>query len=108
MRKFKTSFGEVVDLDDPITYDLLPNDVKILDGIMFKEIGIALCYINYFHPEIFPIDMPIGKIDCGYSQRIRVENLIKSFTDDRKNNYSNVMWYKEQIYIFQDETENMC
>ena len=101
MRKFKCRpFNDVeVDLDDPKTYSYLPQNVKELDDFMFKEIGQALVYMKHFHPEFFP---------KNNSQRIRIEKLIKDFADNRKNNYENVLWYQEQIFLFQDETENMC
>jgi hypothetical protein len=34
--------------------------------------------------------------------------MIKDFADNRKNNYDNLQWYREQVFLFQDETENMC
>ena|ERR1035437_5951202 len=104
MRMFKTSFGDEVDLDDPNTYSYLPNSTKELDSMMFKEIGYTTCYMDYWHLNVFPKRLP-GNIKY---QRTRVENLIKNFTDNRHNNYDNVLWYKEQIFIFTDETENMC
>jgi len=104
MREFKNAFGDKVDLDDPHTYDHLPNDAKVLDDKMFTEIGYALCYMNNFHPNVFK-----GKRDG--SQRKRVMKLIENFCNERKNHYDGidgVLWVKEQVYIFQDETENMC
>ena len=54
MRKFKCSFdGEIVDLDDSKTYKYLPDDEKLLDKQMFSEIGMALCYMNIWHKNIF-------------------------------------------------------
>jgi len=100
MRKFICAFGEKVDLDDPETYNYLPNNCKDLDKLMFKEIGYALVYVNYFHPEWSEIG--------GNEQIKRVHNLIKNFADDRANHYDDLMWLKEQVFIFQDEIENMC
>lgn len=99
MRKYTCAFGEEVDLDNPDTYKHLPDDLKKLDDMMFNVIGQALVYMDYFHPEYYP------KND---KQRKRIIQLIKKFADDRHNNYQNKMWYKEQIFLFQDETENMC
>lgn len=101
MRKYVCAFGEEVDLDNPETFSYLPDDYKSLDDMMFKEIGYALTYMDYFHPGWFTE----GK-DCG--QRKRVMERIKYFTDYRNEHYNDVMWYKEQIFLFQDETENMC
>ena len=100
MREFKTSpFGIVVDLDNPETYNHLPDTLEELESYMFKEIGIAYCYMNYFHPEWYNEDS---------IQRIRVTKLVKIFTRFRSKNFTNKQWYKEQIFMFEDETENMC
>lgn len=102
MRKYICSpFGEEVDLDDENTYSHLPNTVKELDDLMFKEIGFALCYMDYYHPDWFN-----GKRDNG--QKEKVKNLIKEFLNNRIDNYYNVKWFREQIFIFQDQIENMC
>ncbi len=46
--------------------------------------------------------------NSGYNQRQRVYKLIKYFADNRKDNYDNLMWLKEQCFLLDDETENMC
>jgi primase-polymerase (primpol)-like protein len=54
MRGYICSFdGNEVDLDDENTYSHLPNTIKELDNLMFKEIGYAHCYMYYFHPSVF-------------------------------------------------------
>ena len=104
MRNFTSSFdGLIVDLDDLKTYKHLPNDCNKLDDLMFKEIGMAICYMDYFHADIFN-----NGSGSGLQQRQRINNLIYDFTKNRINNYSNVIWYQEQVFLFQDETENMC
>ena len=112
MRPYKTSFDQQeVDLNDPTLYDHLPNDTSLLDDLMFKEIGYALCYMNYFHPIIFPKSKKHKINDlklCGYQQRKRIKKLIKYFCANRHDHYNDVLWLKEQVYLFQDETENMC
>lgn len=120
MRKYRSRFGEV-DLDSPKTYKEYPNDLKELDKLMFREIGYALVYMDYFRKEHFPnerqkprmvshpyVKKKIDIANVSYSQRQRVYKLIKNFAKERKNNYGNKKWYKEQIFLFQDETENMC
>jgi hypothetical protein len=107
MREFKTSFdGKIVNLDDPRLYDYLPYSVSLLDDLMFKEIGYALCYMNNFHPDIFKNH----RMDGG--QRKRVMKLIENFCNERKdhllNSSASILWYQEQVFLFQDETENMC
>jgi hypothetical protein len=101
MRKFITSpFGDEVDLDDSATYSHLPKNVKELRRIMLSEIGYSYCYMNFWHKDIF------GSRDGG--QKLRVEELVKNFTENEKKNYSNILWYQEQIFLFQNEIENMC
>lgn len=102
MRKYVCSpFGEEVDLDNPETFSYLPDDPKQLDDMMFKEIGQALVYMDFFHPRWFTE----GK-DGG--QRKKVMERIKYFADNRKEHYGDVKWLKEQVFLIQDETENMC
>ena len=123
MRKYKPAYGKEVDLDSAKTYKYLPNDLKELDNLMFLEIGYALVYMDYFPDtkKMFPskkqtikmITHPynnkkVDKNNCGWQQRQRVLKLIKNFAKNRQNNYENKMWLKEQIFLFQDETENMC
>lgn len=99
MREFKTSpFGYIVDLDDPETYNYLPNTIKELRQIMFAEIGYAYCYMNFWHADVFE----------KHSQKQKVEESVKNFTENYKTNYENIQWYKEQIFLFQDLIENMC
>jgi len=100
MREFKTSpYGDIVDLDDKETFKHLPNTIKSLGKLMLSEIGYAICYMDYWHKDVFKIDDP---------QRKRVNKLIKDFTENEINNYKNVKWYREQVFLFQDEIENMC
>jgi hypothetical protein len=99
MRIYKDAFGTPCDLDDPETYNYLPNDDRSLDDRMFKNIGQALVYMDYFNKDHYKEDSP---------QRIRVNNLIKIFSDSRRDNWGNTLWFKEQCFLFEDETENMC
>ena len=134
MRKYKMSFdGTEVDLDDPELYKNYPNTDKELDNLMFCEIGKTLVYMDYFESRkhLFPKRKKKDKFaklsdwypdlegtekgnriveigNSGYNQRQRVYKLIQNFADNRKDNYNNLMWYKEQIFLLQDETENMC
>ena len=133
MRKYSPAHGPKVDLDDPKTYEYLPDNEKELDNLMFREIGYALVYMDSFpskkslfpkrkrKPEMVKIkdmfpnskhhknsDREIDINNGGYYQRQRVYKLIKNFAENRRHNYGNIMWLKEQVYLFQDETENMC
>lgn len=98
MRIFKT-VEDVVDLDDPNTYSHLPQTTRECDDLMFKEIGYYYCYVNFLHKDLFKSDD---------DQILRCLNLIEKFSSERKENYHNLLWYQEQIFLFQDETENMC
>jgi hypothetical protein len=102
MRKFVCRpFGDFeVDLDDPKTHEHLPQNTKELRQKMLAEIGYSFCYMNFWHKDVF------GKRDGG--QKKRVELLVKNFTENEKQNYENVLWYQEQIFLFEDEIENMC
>jgi len=100
MREFKCSpFGFIVDLDDSEIYNYLPKTTKELRNTMFAEIGMAYCYMDFWHKDLFPEDN---------IQRKKIKELIENFIYSEKNNYNNVRWYQEQIFIFQDLTENMC
>ncbi|MFA5153070.1 MAG: hypothetical protein WC554_10955 [Clostridia bacterium] len=101
MRKFK-SWDFEVDLDDPKTYEHLPSTSKELDDLMFKEIGQAYCYMNIWHKNIF------GSKKRDGGQKKRVNKMINTFCENRKDHYDDIIWYQEQIYLFQNETENMC
>ncbi len=96
MRKFKTRLEGIVDLDDPRTYDHLPKGCEELDRRMFMRIGQALIYVKYFYP------------DWDKAQKGRINVLIKNFADNRRENYKNFKWYREQLFLFEEETENMC
>lgn len=102
MRKFVCRpFGDLeVDLDDPKTYEHLPKKTKELRQLMLSEIGYSYYYINFWYKDVF------GVRDFG--QKERVEELVKNFTENERHNYDNVLWYQEQIFLFQDEIENMC
>jgi hypothetical protein len=101
MREFQTSpFGDKIDLDDPQNYSHLPQNTEALRNLMLKEIGYYYCYTQFWHKDIFDSDTS--------GQVRRVENLIKDFTDNERENYDNVLWYQEKVYLFLDEIENMC
>lgn len=123
MRTFTQKFsGFVVDLDDPSTYDYIgSDDVNVLNDIMLSRIGYSICYMDYWNKNIFATEPKVPEMmeykgrmvdinieNVGYQQRIRVNSLIEDFTKNRSKNWENPLWFKEQIFIFDDETENMC
>ena len=112
MREYKCSFyGDIVDLDNPKTYDYLSKDIKILREKLYKEFGQAFCYMDGFHPDIFvkTINKQSNRLlIAGYNQRLRVNKLLKKFIKGFYKHYNDVLWYQEQIFLLQDECENMC
>jgi len=111
MREFKCSpfADDIVDLDDPETYKYLPNSIDELNNKMLQEIGYSLCYMDFWHPDVFFKERgDKEKPNWGYEQRQRVYKLIENFTKNRNDNWKNIMWFKEQVFLFQDEIENMC
>lgn len=100
MRKFICSpFGDEVDLDNPETFSNLPDDANQLRDILFKELGWSHLYMNYLHQDVF---------DKNDSQRKRIDDFIKSYSEKHLINYDDINWLKEQVFLFQDEIENMC
>lgn len=99
MRKYKTAFHGEVDLDDPKTYELLPQDCDLIIKRMFYEIGYAYCYMRYFHWNAYK---------DGSSQKVYVEIGIKHFCEGLEQNRNNLIWLQEQLFKFLDEIENMC
>ena len=96
MKPFKPAYGEVVNLDDLDTYSYMSKDIKTLRNQIHQEIGFYYCYVNYWHK---PWDE---------KQEARVENLIKKYADEWRDNIDSLHWHQETLYIIQDEIENMC
>ena len=71
--------------------------MKELRKLMFEEIGYAYCYMNFWHKDIF---------SKHPGQKRRVKKLITSFTENEHEH--DILWYQEQVFLFQNETENMC
>ena len=103
MKLFKTSpYGDTVDLNNSETYKHLPSTCKELRNLMLREIGYTQCYMNYWHKDVF--DNPKR---CA-NQKERVNKLITEFSQGDQINRTNLSWYQEQVFLFQDEIENMC
>ena len=99
MREFKTSCCGVVDLDDESTYEHLIGTFGELKNLMYAKIGYYYCYVEFYYKDIFKTEN---------KQKNRVKKLIKNFTENIHENNNNILWIKEQIFIFDDEIENMC
>jgi hypothetical protein len=57
MRKYSCSpFGDLeVDLDNPKTYEHLPQNTKDGRAKMLEIIGYSFCYMNLWHKDIYGI-----------------------------------------------------
>ena len=127
MRKFKPRWGKEVDLDSNSTYKHLPKTDRDLDDLMLEKIGYAVLYMDYFprrkdlfpHKKIKASASFIKKkkftkreahyfLNCGWYQRQRVYKLIKNFANNRHNKWGDARWFREQVFMFDNETENMC
>ena len=124
MRKYKQHFdGVEVDLDNPKTYKHLPKTDRELDDLMILKIGQALLYMDYFPDRKDLFGKRKRKVkkgffsskreadgfhNCGWYQRQRVHKLIKKFAENRREKWGDVKWFREQVFLFDDETENMC
>lgn len=97
MEKFKTFDGQLVDLEDSKTFEHLPKSVKKLQRLILAEIGYYNCF-KIRNKKWFNDD----------KQKKRVKKLIKKFIKNEFDNVDNVLWYQQQIYVFQDEIENIC
>lgn len=93
---YEEPFGPEVDLDNPDTYKHLPDTLKELDDRFLKEIGYTQCYFKYFHPY------------WDKKQIKRVEILIKEYCENRRVWWDNIPLFKEKLYLFENEIENMC
>lgn len=125
MREYKEHLdGRIVDLDDPYTYKHLPKTYNELEDKMYQEIGQALVYMDWLYSRkgLFPKTRSKRKkdkrfstkkewdlfINCGWRQRQRIYKLIKNFADNKQDHIGDIQWMQEQVFLFQDETENMC
>lgn len=95
MRKFKTRpFGDEVDLDSDETYSHLPTTVTELHDRMLENIGYSYCYFNFLNKN------------WSITQQNRVNKLINEYCNDWYQTDPKVL--RERVFMFEDETENMC
>ena len=98
MRIYTTAIDGDVDLDDIKTYEHLPNTIHELQRQLFVHIGYSYWYMNFLHKDVFK----------KQKQKKRVNLLIQQFTDNREINRTNLLWFQEMLFLFEDEIENMC
>lgn len=107
MREFKTSPDRrIVDLDNPDTYKHLSQDIEVVERQIYVKIGQAITYMDGHYPHLYP-KQPGGN-GSGYAQRQRVQKLIDNFALNRRDHVNDLRWYQEQIFLMQDDCENMC
>lgn len=116
MREFTDSIGCKYDLDNPETYAHLPKTIKELRNRMFEKIGYSYLYMNVWHRECFftsrktPLFYAISTIE----QRKRIKEFVFNFAKKEKEfrttktEEENVLWMQEQVFLFEDEIDNMC
>ena len=113
MHFFKDEEGQQVDLDDPKTYESefwkKYTTAASLYELARCELGEALYYIEFSHPDSF-VNRP--RDDCGYRQVERIRQYCFWFAQEWNAHLTdteeNRMWFRKFIYMFQDETENLC
>ena len=44
----------------------------------------------------------------GIKQKNKINKMIQYYTDNYREHFNDILWLKEQIFLFQDEIENMC
>lgn len=113
MKMFRDEEGHDVDLDDPKTYsDPYWSEYKTaasLYELAKCKLGKALYYIEFFQPQMFVNDRKEG---CGYKQVERIKQYCFWFAQEWNSHLTdteeNRLWFRKFIYMFQDETENLC
>lgn len=105
MDLFEMSFGQQVDLDDPETYRGTEwenrKTTTELHQWAWSEMGKALYYMNYFHPEMKRDDQ--AKRVHGFC--FWYANEWNKRLDDTEENRT---WFRKFIFRFLDEVENQC
>ena len=108
--KLTDTSGKTADLDDDAVYRHLPAAADELRDRMLRQVGFALSYMDFIHRDAFPLDNP---------QRVRVTKLVAKFWregyKDRDRDLvdaalkvTDPKWLREQVFVFEDEIENMC
>ena len=99
MRKWYDGMGMEVDLDDESIYSYLPTTYKGCYDEFMKQVGEAYWYITFIHKDWDP------------KQVKRIYDLVQKFTDERyidRTIGEKYKWMRETLWIFIEETENMC
>ena len=95
MGLYQNFLGELVDLTNPALLPHLQDHQLYLTAV--HELGYAIIYMNYIHPE------------SGWTeQRPKVEALCEELRIANTYRKTDFQWWRGFIYRVQDETENMC
>ena len=101
-------FGETIDLDEPEPLTRMLKRYKEYKNFKWvgqwrlaciKELGYALVYMKYLHPE-FGFKKQIKRIE-KLCQELEWGNLYKNQNED-------IQYWKGFLYRINDETENLC
>jgi hypothetical protein len=103
---FKTSCGllsDEVDLNDPRTYDhcyYKDWDCRQLRDEIYRKVGYVKLYVEQFHPGW-----------CS-NQVARIEQMLFWFGKEHRKYYQDTPegrgWLRKWLFMFEDQTENMC
>lgn len=101
MRIYKSNpFGYELDLDNSDNFDYLPKNMDELRNIWFKEVGYSYWYMNFLHKDVFD--------KFGDNQKLKINKYIQDYNDNFMQNFNNILWLQEKIFLLQDNIENMC
>jgi hypothetical protein len=112
----KTCFGYLFNLDDEETYKSQKYkdfDCKELNKFMEEEIGGALSYMLCYMPGRHDINSWVdGKSNGQYNRVVQLgKEYYKTYYDKysfKEPSEEQRLWARKQIWLFQEETENMC
>jgi len=107
MDPFKDCFGDIVDLDDPNTYqdDDYKGTVLELMARIEEKIGYSLFVLQYHHRD--------WDLSDKTKQPYRVDKLCKEFAEESRIRAcddipENRLWFQKFMFKFGDEVENIC
>ena len=103
---FRTTLGfmhEDVDLNDPKTYEHCHYrnwDCFTLREEIYRKVGYTKLYVEQFHP------------DWDKRQVARIDQMLFWFGREHRKYYGDTprgrAWLRKWLFMFEDETENMC
>lgn len=98
-RFFQPVIGPPEDLDDPKTYARFPQTIRDVQEALWRKIGYAAVYV---------IAHQFSESECGQKQIDRIGVLVEAVAKGQEQRGKPLIWWQEQLYLFEDEIENMC